>query len=317
MNADTLLQVEDLRVYFYLRAGVVKAVDGVSFCLGRGETLGIVGESGSGKSMTALAILGLVPQPAGQIVGGRVIYEGEDLLLKSRQEMSKIRGGGICMIPQDPSTSLNPVFTVGDQLTETLRIDGRSPKNALWSRGTELLHMMRIPSPEMSGGMRQRAVGAISLSRRPKLIIADEPTTALDTTTQAQYLRTLSAIQAEMDLSIIFITHDFGIVARICDRVAVMYAGKIVESAGVDELFANPAHPYTEALLRSVPDLEDDLQLLHTIEGQPPSPENMPPGCSFAPLCPFAFERCRIEYPPEFGVKPGHVARCWRLASDG
>ena len=318
---DLVLRVEDLRTYFHTRTGVVKAVDGISFDLRKGETLGIVGESGSGKSMTAWSILGLVPQPAGRIESGRILYMGEELLEKDAAEMREIHGKGICMVMQDPLTSLNPVFTIGDQIMESLRMDSDEPQPTLIRRATKLLASVRIPAPlsrlsayphQMSGGMRQRVVGAIAMSRSPNILIADEPTSSLDATIQLQYLRLLKEIQAETGAAIIFITHDFGVVARMCDRVAVMYAGKIVEQADVVELFDNPSHPYTEALLKSVPDLDDELEHLPSIEGQPPLLDHLPVGCSFAPRCPYVFERCE-EYPPEFAVADGHLARCWRL----
>ena len=322
---DTVLQVEDLRTHFFTRTGVVKAVDGVSFDLKAGETLGIVGESGSGKSMTALSIMRLVPEPGGRIVGGRIMFDGEDLVELSGNDMSDIRGRDICMILQDPMTSLNPVLSVGDQLTETFRSDAAGPARAVWDRAVQLLQMVRIPAPDirmrafphqMSGGMRQRVVGAIAISRSPKVLIADEPTTSLDATIQLQYLRLLKDIQAETGAAIIFITHDFGIVARMCDRVAVMYAGKIVEIADVEDLFYKPQHPYTQALLGSVPDLEEDVEWLTSIQGQPPQLDQMPVGCSFQPRCEYAFDRCDEEYPPEYTVGNKHIARCWRLDDD-
>ena len=253
MNQSPILEVQDLRTHFFTRTGVVKAVDGVSFSLHPGETLGIVGESGCGKSMTALSIMGLVPQPAGRIVGGQVLLEGEDLLQMSTREMQQIRGREICMILQDPMTSLNPVYTVGNQLMETLRM-AKVGLKGLRDRAIEALARVNIASPEsrmanfphqMSGGMRQRVVGAIALAGVPKVLIADEATTSLDATIQLQYLQLLKDLQAETGLAIIFITHDFGVVAKMCDRVAVMYAGRIVESADVRSLFNNPSHPYT------------------------------------------------------------------------
>ena len=321
-NSDMVLQVEDLRTHFFTRTGVVKAVDGVSFDLKAGETLGIVGESGSGKSMTALSIMRLVPEPGGRIVGGRIMFDGQDLVELNGGDMSEIRGRDICMILQDPMTSLNPVLSVGDQLTETFRSDAAGPSRAVWDRAVQLLQMVRIPAAEirmrafphqMSGGMRQRVVGAIAISRSPKVLIADEPTTSLDATIQLQYLRLLKDIQAETGAAIIFITHDFGIVARMCDRVAVMYAGKIVEIADVEDLFYKPQHPYTQALLGSVPDLEEDVEWLTSIDGQPPQLDNMPVGCSFQPRCIYAFDRCQEEYPPEYVIGSKHIARCWGL----
>ena len=319
MTKEVILKIQDLQTHFFTRTGVVKAVDGINFELRQGETLGIVGESGSGKSMTAWSILGMVPHP-GKIVGGSIEYLGENLLEKSKGEMRDIRGSGISMVMQDPLTSLNPVFTVGDQLTETLQLEYPEPKRSLRQRAAQLLANVHIPAPEdrldnyphqMSGGMRQRVVGAISIARAPNLLIADEPTTSLDATIQLQYLRLLKDIQEQTGAAIIFITHDFGIVARMCDRVAVMYAGRIVEQSSVEDMFDYPAHPYTEALLQSVPDLDIDVDTLPSIEGQPPSLDALPVGCAFAPRCPHAYERCEV-YPPEFVVAPGHTSRCWR-----
>ena len=250
------------------------------------------------------------------------MFDGQDLMEKSKREMSEVRGRGICMIPQDPMTSLNPVFSIRDQLTETLRAGRHSSGGSTWDQAVELLRRVRIPAPEvrmrsfphqMSGGMRQRVVGAIAVSRTPQVLIADEPTTSLDATIQLQYLGLLKEIQAETGVAIIFITHDFGVVSRMCDRVAVMYAGKIVETSDVEGLFAAPSHPYTEALLRSLPDVNEEVEWLTAIEGQPPNPDDLPGGCSFEPRCPYAFDRCRAEYPVEFAVEPGHTARCWRL----
>ena len=320
MADEPILKVEDLRTHFFTRSGVVKAVDGISFELHKGETLGIVGESGSGKSMTAWSILGLVPRPAGRIVGGDIIYQGESLLEKSPGEMRQIRGSGICMVMQDPLTSLNPVFNIGNQIIESLKMDSHLSFRLLKQKAIELLANVHIPAPEtrlasfphqMSGGMRQRVVCAIAMSRSPNILIADEPTTSLDATIQLQYLRLLKDIQAETGAAIIFITHDFGIVARMCDRVAVMYAGKMVEQAAMEPLFDSPAHPYTEALLKSVPNLDLDVDLLPSIEGQPPSLDDLPEGCAFAPRCPYVFDKCSV-FPPEFVVEAGHTALCWR-----
>ena len=320
--AATVLEVKELRTYFFTRWGVVKAVDGVSFSMVEGETLGIVGESGCGKSVTSLSILRLLPEPVGRIIGGEILFEGEDLVHKTEWQMCAIRGSRISMILQDPMTSLNPVFSIGNQIAEVFRIHRRLKGSRLWDKATEMLRLVKIPSPEvrlrayphqMSGGMRQRVVGAISISCQPRLLIADEPTTSLDVTIQAQYLRLLKDIQTEMGLSLIFITHDFGIVAKICDRVAVMYAGRIVESATVRELFNYPRHPYTQALLSSVPHLEGPMQRLASVEGQPPALYNLPPGCSFAPRCTYARSLCRQQYPPEVTVADGHRVRCWML----
>ena len=323
MAHNPILEVEDLKTYFFTRTGVVKAVDGVSFSLMPGETLGIVGESGSGKSMTALSIMGLVPQPAGRIVGGRILFQGEDLVQKTQAEMQHIRGREICMILQDPMTSLNPVFTVGNQLIETIRQNRQQDRTAnLKSRAIELLQRVKIASAEirfsnfphqMSGGMRQRAVGAIAIAGSPKVLIADEATTSLDATIQYQYLNLLKELQQDTGMSIIFITHDFGIVAKMCDRVAVMYAGKIAELADVRDLFNHPSHPYTEALMRSVPNVDEEVEYLYSIGGQPPALDNLPTGCTFAPRCPYVFERCQQEFPLAIQVGEGHMATCWKL----
>lgn len=315
-----VLQVKNLKTYFFTRGGVVKAVDDVSFSLREGETLGLVGESGCGKTITALSILRLVPPPAGRIVGGNIVFHGEDLLKKSEREMSKIRGGQISMILQDPMSSLNPVFTIGEQVAEPLRVHQKIRGNAVWEKVKEMLRLVRIPSPEvrmkeyphqMSGGMRQRIVSAIALSCQPRLLIADEPTTSLDMTIQAQFLRLLKEVQQQLGVSMIMITHDFGIVARVCDRVAVMYSGKIVESASTRELFNNPMHPYTIALMNSLPRLEVKVPKLYSIEGQPPDLRNMPAGCAFAPRCPEAKDICQKSFPETATVNEGHEVRCW------
>ena len=325
MSVDTsnvILEVEGLHTYFFNRGSTVKAVDGVSFFLREGETLGIVGESGCGKTMTALSLLRLVPQPAGKIVSGEIRLNGEDLLQKSDDEMRQIRGRQISMILQDPQTSLNPVFTIGNQLMEALGMARREGRKNMVTRAVEALRNVNVAAPErrledfphqMSGGMKQRVVGAIALSCEPGVIIADEPTTALDVTIQLQYLRLLKDIQAETGLAIIFITHDFGVVARMCDRVAVMYAGRIVENGPVREIFNEPSHPYTRALIDSVPKLEERTERLYSIEGQPPLLSNLPEGCRFADRCEFARDKCYAEYPPSYTVKEGHTADCWRL----
>ena len=322
---DVVLEVEDLHTYFFTRLGVVKAVDGVSFSLRQGETLGIVGESGCGKTMTALSLLRLVPKPAARIVQGKILLQGENLLDKSENEMRQIRGSRISMILQDPQTSLNPVFTIGNQLIEALKTHNKHHARDLVQRAINALKQVRVAAPErrvedyphqMSGGMKQRVVGAIAISCEPHVIIADEPTTSLDVTIQAQYLRLLREIQEETGLSIIFITHDFGIVAKMCDRVMVMYAGRSIETGSVRDIFNHPSHPYTEALLNSVPKLEERTARLYSIDGQPPLLWNLPPGCRFAPRCPYTEARCETEYPPSFRVTEGHIADCWRLQSE-
>ena len=318
---EVVLDVRDLRTYLYTRWGITKAVDGLNFQVRAGETLGIVGESGCGKSMTALSLLRLAPKPAARTVSGQIFLEGEDILERSESDMRFIRGQKISMILQDPMTSLNPVFTVGNQMVEGLGLYyQQEDSKSLKGRAVDILRKMGVAAPErrvldyphqMSGGMKQRVLGAIAIASVPKVIIADEPTTALDVTIQLQYLRLLKDIQAETGMAIIFITHDFGIVARMCDRVAVMYAGKMVEQSQVEPLFDDPAHPYTEALLKSVPDLDLDVDLLPSIEGQPPSLDNLPPGCAFAPRCPYVFDKCS-EFPPQFVIDAGHTALCWR-----
>ena len=317
-----LLEVEDLHTYCFTRWGVVRAVDGVSFSLRQGEALGIVGESGCGKTMTALSLLRLVPRPAARIVKGAIRLEGENLLDKSEREMRSIRGRRISMILQDPQTSLNPVFTVGNQLIEAIKIHHRDGARSLVRRAIDGLKQVRVAAPErrvddyphqISGGMKQRVVGAIAISCEPKVIIADEPTTSLDVTIQAQYLRLLREIQEETNLSLIFITHDFGIVAKMCDRVMVMYAGRVVESGPVRDIFDRPAHPYTKALLSSVPTMDEDVERLYQITGQPPALWNLPAGCRFAARCPDADDRCRRDYPPSFVEGHEHIADCWRL----
>jgi oligopeptide/dipeptide ABC transporter ATP-binding protein len=318
-----VLEVRDLAAQLHTRWGVVKAVDGVSFSIGPGETLGLVGESGSGKTMTALALLRLLPAPAGRIVQGQVILEGEDLVTKSEREMRRIRGRRISMILQDPQTSLNPVFTIGNQIIEALRVHGTAARAALRQRAAEALRRVKVAAPEdrlrafphqMSGGMKQRVVGAIAIASEPKLLIADEPTTALDVTIQLQYLMLLKEVQARMGLGMLFITHDFGIVARMCDRVAVMYAGRIVETGPVRDLFKAPRHPYTQALMASVPRMETRVNRLPSIEGQPPALHRLPAGCRFAPRCAYAEQRCREAYPSTFSVGPTHEVACWRAS---
>lgn len=314
-----LLDVQDLRTYFIRGKSVLKAVDGVSFHVGKNETLGLVGESGSGKTLSSLSVLRLVPNP-GRIVGGKILFEGQDLLTLSEKKMQQLRGSKISMILQDPMTSLNPVFNIGDQIGEAIATHLHLKGAAKTKRVIEMLQEVRIPAPEtrlgayphqMSGGMKQRVVGAISISCHPRLLIADEPTTSLDVTIQAQYLELLKDIQREFGMSLIFITHDFGIVAHMCDRVAVMYAGQIVESAPVALMFDSPAHPYTSALLNAVPKLETQVGRLVTIPGQPPRLETLPAGCRFAPRCPRVDDHCLREEPPLVTMDDNHSVKCW------
>ena len=315
-----VVEVSDLRTHVVTRWGTIRAVDGVSFSVAEGETLGLVGESGSGKSMTCLSLVRLVPRPAARIVGGRILLDGEDLLTKSEGEMQHVRGRKVGMILQDPMSSLNPVFSVGMQLREPLAAYHGLRGSALVRRATELLASVHIPSPaarlrafphQMSGGMRQRVVGAMAIAAPPRLLIADEPTTSLDLTIQAQYLTLLKELQKQHRLATIFVTHNLGIVARMCDQVAVMYAGRIVEMGPVRRLFKEPAHPYTRALMESIPRLGARMDRLTAIEGQPPDLASLAPGCAFAPRCPRVVARCRVEAPPETAVAPGHTTRCW------
>ena len=325
MIMSELLKVSNLKTYFFTNYGIVKAVDGVSFNVKSGETFGIVGESGCGKTITALSIMRLIPEPPGRIVEGEIILEGEDLLKRSLKDMGQIRGKKISMILQDPMTSLNPVFTVGNQLTEAIKIHHGLKGSMLWGRAKELLELVQIPSPEvrlknwpheLSGGMRQRVVGAIAVSCEPKFLIADEPTTALDATIQVQYLRLLRELQEKTQVGLIIITHDFGIIARMCQRAAVMYAGKIVETGTVKELFDNPSHPYTAALMRSLPKLEEKVERLASIPGQPPPLHAVIQGCRFAERCDFSNNTCLSEYPPEIEISNGHYANCWKLINE-
>lgn len=323
MTEDALLSVEDLRTYFFTEAGVVKAVDGVSFSLKGGEALGLAGESACGKSITCLSILRLVPQPAGRIVGGRVLFEGEDLLTKRESKMRRWRGKMISMILQDPLMSLNPVYTVGSQVAEALRLD--KVTGSVRRRVINLLGSVKIPSPaarydsypfQFSGGMRQRAAAAIAIARSPKLLIADEPTTSLDVTIQAQFLKLLKEIQQQNNMALILVSHDLSIVAEICDRVAIMYAGRIVESGTVRKVYEEPSHPYTQALMQAVPRLGQKRRRLFQIEGEPPNPARLPAGCHFHPRCHYTMDICRVEYPPQFETGEGGYAACW-LAEKG
>jgi len=321
--ADALLEVRDLRTYIYTRRGVVKAVDGATFSVRRGETLGIVGESGSGKSMTCLSILRLVPEPGGRIVGGSVVFDGEELLAKSPEEMRRLRGSRIAMILQDPMASLNPALSVGAQIAETLTLHRGLRGRALDARVLELLRQVRISDPErrvyayphqMSGGIRQRVAGAIAISCQPSLLIADEPTTSLDVTIQAQYLRLLKDIQQATNLALVFVTHDLGIVAKLCDRVAVMYAGRIVETGTTREIFNRPRHPYTIGLLDCLPARRRGREPLTAIEGQPPDLAAVPAGCAFAPRCALAEPACHQTRPGLEDVGVEHLVACLRVA---
>ncbi len=323
---DVLLDVRDLRTYFFTEDGVVKAVDGVSFHVRRGEILGLVGESGCGKSVTSLSIMRLITPP-GRILGGQVLFDGVDLLKLPESEMVRLRGSRISMIFQQPVSCLNPVFKVGDQIAEVFQVHEGLSRGEGWRRAIELLQMVGIPDPErrahsypheLSGGMAQRVMIAMALALGPELLIADEPTTALDVTIQAQILDLMRELQRRMHTAIILITHDMGIVAEMCDRVAVMYAGQIIEEADVRTIFADPQHPYTRGLLGSIPVMGVVKPRLDTIPGTVPNLINLPPGCRFAPRCRARLEhqarlgtRCLEENPPLFHTGPGHQVRCW------
>jgi oligopeptide/dipeptide ABC transporter ATP-binding protein len=316
-----LLTVEGLQTHFFTGDGVVRAVDGVSLSVRPGETLGLVGESGCGKTVTALSILRLIPDPPGRIVGGAVSFEGRDLVQLPEEEIRRIRGSAISMIFQEPMTSLNPVFTVGEQVAEGIRQHKKVSKREAWQQAIEVLKRVKIPDParrareyphQLSGGLRQRVMIAIALALGPKLLIADEPTTALDVTIQAQILELLLGLQAEMKMAVMLITHDLGVIAETADRVVVMYAGRVVEEAPVKELFDDPLHPYTQGLLESLPRLEAGRRQRHlqAIPGLVPNLLELPTGCKFAPRCPKAVEQCWPTEPELREIRPGHWARC-------
>ncbi|GAQ18504.1 stage 0 sporulation protein KD [Oceanobacillus picturae] len=317
---SSLLEVRNLHTHFFTKSGVVKAVDGVDFSVKPGETLGIVGESGSGKSITALSILGLIPSPPGRIVDGEVLFKGEDLLRKSPKEMRAIRGKEIAMVFQDPMTSLNPVLTVERQLVETILAHEKLTRKQAFDRALELLDLVGIPDArnrirnyphEFSGGMRQRVMIAIALSCNPSLLIADEPTTALDVTIQAQILELFKKMQKELDMALVMITHDLGVVAEVCDRVMVMYAGKPAEYTETKKLFDNGKHPYTLGLMHSIPKITEKKQKLEAISGMPPDLRSLPTGCNFAPRCKFAMESCLHADPELKNVEDNHAVRCF------
>ncbi len=317
-----LLKIEQLQTHFFTEAGTVRAVDGVSLMVRKGETLGIVGESGCGKSVTALSILRLIPTPPGKIVGGNIYLDGRDLLKLPEDEMRKVRGASISMIFQEPMTSLNPVFTVGDQIAEGIRLHQRLSKRESWNKAIEMLRIVRVADPDrrvkeyphqMSGGMRQRVMIAMALSCNPQLLIADEPTTALDVTIQAQILELLSQLKSELGMAVMLITHDLGVVADTAARVAVMYAGRVVEEAPVMELFANPKHPYTQGLLSSIPRIEKSERRprLQAIPGMVPDMLELPKGCKFQARCSKVFEPCYGEEPQLKDVAANHRVRCY------
>ena len=318
---EKLLEVRGLRTHFHTDRGLFRAVDGIDFSVGRGRTVGLVGESGCGKSVTSLSVMGLVASPPGQVEADAILFEGRDVLGLSADERRRLRGGKMSMIFQEPMTSLNPVHTIGQQIVEAILAHTQLSPQAAKARAIEMLELVRIPSAKqrvdeyphlLSGGMRQRVMIAMALSCEPALLIADEPTTALDVTIQAQILDLLQDLQRRLGMAMLIITHDLGVIAEIADEVVVMYAGKIVESAPVDALFADPQHPYTIGLLGSIPRIEVDRERLSTIEGSVPSPNNQPKGCRFAPRCPFADSRCHLEPPPLRDLGPEHRVACWK-----
>jgi len=317
---EVLLKLDNLKTHFFTDDGVVRAVDGVSFEVKAGETLAVVGESGSGKSVSALSILRLIPQPPGKIVGGSITFRGRDLLAATPTELRKIRGKEISMIFQEPMTSLNPVYTCGEQIIETVMLHEKLDRSASRKRAIEMLQLVGIPAPEqrvdeyphqLSGGMRQRVMIAMALACRPAILIADEPTTALDVTIQAQIIDLLKKLQNELGMAVLLITHDLGVVAETADRVAVMYAGQVVEYADIDAAFKKPLHPYTAGLQASLPKLGEVQERLRVIPGNVPNPLRFPSGCRFRPRCPVAIDRC-LEDPPLEDYGQGHLARCWR-----
>ena len=318
---NSILQVNDLSVSFYTEEGVVPAVDHLSFDLQEHEVLAIVGESGCGKSVTSLSIMGLVPSPPGKVESGQILFEGADLLKMSQKELCDIRGDKISMIFQEPMTSLNPVFTIGHQLQDVFAVHRNMKRREARAAALKMLEMVRIPSPEkvldyypnqLSGGMRQRVMIAMALSCRPRILIADEPTTALDVTIQAQIIRLISELKEKMNSSVILITHDLGVVAQIAQKVMVMYAGQAVEYADVYSLYKNPAHPYTLGLLRSIPNIYENVERLEVIKGTVPTPAEFGVGCRFRMRCPHACERCEREMPQLYDAGEGHIVRCFR-----
>ncbi len=323
-SVETILQIKYLRTSFFTDAGEVKAVDGVTLYVPKGKTLGVVGESGCGKSVMALSILRLLEEP-GKIVGGEICFNNENLLQKSEKEMRDIRGNNISMIFQEPMTSLNPVYTIGEQISESYRVHQNMGKREAYQESLEMLKLVGIPSPEkrlrqypyeLSGGMRQRVMIAMALACRPDLLIADEPTTALDVTIQAQILELIKELQAKLNMSVIIITHDLGIIAETCDRVAVMYCGNIVEQSDAEALFNRPRHPYTAGLFNSLPRHDQEKEELEAILGYVPSPREMPQGCRFSPRCSYAEDICRQQNPDLKTLENDSAVRCW-IYSDG
>lgn len=319
-KTGNLLEIKDLSVAFRVEGKYVTAVDSVSLEVRKGEILGLVGESGSGKSVTCRSIMRLIPDPPGRIQKGKVIFKGKDILEMSKKEMYKVRGNKISMIFQEPMTSLNPVYTCGNQIIEAILLHQKVNRQEARQRAIEMLNLVGIPMPEvridsypheLSGGMRQRVMIAMALSCNPEILIADEPTTALDPTIQAQILDLIKQLQKKLSITVIFITHDLGVIAEICDRVAVMYAGSIVEQADVIEIFHNPKHPYTNELLKAIPKINEKRDVLHNIKGVIPNIVDIPKGCGFHPRCAYCMEKCKMQKPPLFEPDKGHEVRCW------
>lgn len=312
-----LLELKDLTIHYFTDEGVVRAVNGLTLSVGEGETVGLVGETGAGKTTTALGIMNLVPDPPGRIVSGQILYNGEDLAKKSQIEMRDIRGRQISMIFQDPMTALNPVLTVGDQIAEVIRLHEEVSRADAYVKAAKMLEMVGIPSERLgeyphqfSGGMKQRVVIAIALACNPRLLIADEPTTALDVTIQAQVLKMMNDLKQNLGTSMILITHDLGVVAETCDKVAIMYAGEIVEYGSLEDIFLHTAHPYTKGLFESIPSLKRDTKRLKPIKGLMPDPRSLPEGCSFYPRCPYAKSECGSQDPGVIEIAKGHLVKC-------
>ena len=323
---NNILEIKNLHTYFYTDSGVIKSVDGVDIELREGTTLGIVGESGSGKSVTALSVMGLLMGTTGKVAEGEILFEGRDLTKLDDEERRKMRGEKISMIFQEPMTSLNPVMKIGDQITECILMHNNISKQEAWDKAVEMLKMTGVPRVErmmkeypfqLSGGQRQRVMIAMALVCKPKILIADEPTTALDVTIQAQILDLMENLKQKTGTSILFITHDLGVVAEVCDDVVVMYSGRVVEKGDVRSIFASPSHPYTKGLLASIPKLGECAEELESIPGNVPNPKYMPQGCKFAPRCSCAFDKCREEEPGFYDVGEGHMSRCWLCEKKG
>ena len=323
---NNILEIKNLHTYFYTDSGVIKSVDGVDIELREGSTLGIVGESGSGKSVTALSVMGLLMGTTGKVAEGEILFEGRDLTKLDDEERRKMRGEKISMIFQEPMTSLNPVMKIGDQITECILMHNSISRQEAWDKAVEMLKLTGVPRVErmmkeypfqLSGGQRQRVMIAMALVCKPKILIADEPTTALDVTIQAQILDLMENLKQKTGTSILFITHDLGVVAEVCDDVVVMYSGRVVEKGDVRSIFASPSHPYTKGLLASIPKLGECAEELESIPGNVPNPKYMPQGCKFAPRCSCAFDKCREEEPGFYDVGGGHMSRCWLCEKKG